>query len=128
MLSEVVTVSWRFILLQGCHSRSNQTKPYGQQQPSRNTGFGIIILLCLHILACSVILSQLHEAYPTKYGEIYRVFIGSKVYVVVSAPELIEPVANSSKHIDKGIDYSLMQQWLGDGLLISSGDDKRLAS
>jgi cytochrome P450 family 4 len=75
-----------------------------------------------------VILSQLHEAYPTKYGEIYRVFIGSKVYVVVSAPELIEPVANSSKHIDKGIDYNLMQKWLGDGLLISSGDENRLAS
>nr|QST15018.1 CYP4AP5 protein [Diaphanosoma celebensis] len=70
---------------------------------------------------CDVLLAKLHEQWPIQYGELYRVFIGSKVYVVASAPELIEPVANSSKYIDKGNDYGVLQQWLGNGLLASSG-------
>ena len=49
-------------------------------------------------------------------------FIGSKVYILASSPELIEPVITSHKHIKKGVDYDLIQKWLGDGLLISSGE------
>ena len=62
------------------------------------------------------------EIYPEKYGSIYRLFIGSKVYILAASPELIEPVITSHKHIDKGVDYSLVQKWLGDGLLMSSGE------
>ena len=38
----------------------------------------------------SVVLRQIHEYWATKYGEIFRIFIGSKIYLIVSSPELIE--------------------------------------
>jgi len=66
--------------------------------------------------------STFFETYPAKNGGICRVFIGSKVYILASSPELIEPVITSHKHINKGVDYGLIQKWLGDALLISSGE------
>ena len=38
----------------------------------------------------TVVLRKIHEHWATKYGEIFRIFIGSKIYLIVSSPELIE--------------------------------------
>ena len=37
-----------------------------------------------------VLRKKIHEEWATTYGEAFRFFVGSKVYLVVSSPELIE--------------------------------------
>ncbi|EFX88388.1 hypothetical protein DAPPUDRAFT_311386 [Daphnia pulex] len=57
-----------------------------------------------------------------QYGGIYRIFVGTHCYIPISSPELMEVVLSSQKTIDKGMSYSELVPWLGQGLLISSGD------
>jgi cytochrome P450 len=42
-------------------------------------------------------------------------------YVMISDPKLAEIVLSSQKLIDKGEDYESMRDWLGNGLLLSTG-------
>jgi len=69
---------------------------------------------------CSDALEVFHKRWPNEYGDIYRVFVGTKAYVVVSSCELAELVVKSPTMLDKGDDYQMLVPWLGDGLLISS--------
>ncbi|KAI9563270.1 hypothetical protein GHT06_010728 [Daphnia sinensis] len=62
------------------------------------------------------------EKWPQQYGGIYRLFIGSHCYVPISSPEIMETILSSQKTIDKGLSYDQLLPWLGQGLLISSGD------
>ncbi|XP_032789185.2 cytochrome P450 4C1 [Daphnia magna] len=64
----------------------------------------------------------LQEKWPQKYGGIYRFFIGTHCYVPISSPEIMEIILSSQKTIDKGLSYDQLVPWLGQGLLISSGD------
>jgi cytochrome P450 family 4 len=41
--------------------------------------------------------------------------------VIVSHPKVAEGILSSQKLIDKGFDYDLMNEWLGNGLLMSTG-------
>nr|QST15017.1 CYP4AP4 protein [Diaphanosoma celebensis] len=70
---------------------------------------------------CEHILHTMHEKWPTMYGEIYRFFVGSRAAVVVSSPELIEPVISSQSVTEKGFGYQVLRPWLGLGLLTGSG-------
>nr|QST15015.1 CYP4AP2 protein [Diaphanosoma celebensis] len=69
-----------------------------------------------------VLRSQVHERWAFEYGEIFRIFIGTKVYVVISSPELVEIIVKNPKLLGKGADYNFLVPWLGLGLLTSSGD------
>ncbi|KAI9563272.1 hypothetical protein GHT06_010730 [Daphnia sinensis] len=64
----------------------------------------------------------LQEKWPQQYGGIYRFFIGTRCYVPISSPDMMEIVLSSQKTIDKGSSYDHLVPWLGQGLLISSGD------
>lgn len=56
------------------------------------------------------------------YGPITRIWIGSnKIYILVSDPALAEHLLSSPKYIHKSVDYKLLTNWLGNGLLISTG-------
>lgn len=61
----------------------------------------------------------------TIYGDISRGFLGSRVFVFLTHPDDVEVILNSSTHLDKSSDYNFFKPWLGDGLLISSGDKWR---
>ncbi|XP_046450414.1 cytochrome P450 4C1-like isoform X3 [Daphnia pulex] len=71
-------------------------------------------------------LDQLHDIlqikWVQKYGDIYRMFTGTHCYINISSPELMEAVLSSQKIIDKGASYDELVPWLGQGLLLSSGD------
>ena len=56
-----------------------------------------------------------------KYGSYQRLWIGPSFHVLVAEPELIEVLLSSQKHIDKGEEYAMLNEWLGDGLLLSTG-------
>ncbi|KZS08909.1 Uncharacterized protein APZ42_027005 [Daphnia magna] len=54
------------------------------------------------------VLRIFQETWTKKYGEIYRIFLGSHCYVAISSPELLETILSSQKVIDKGVSYDML--------------------
>lgn len=57
-----------------------------------------------------------------EFGVPIKLWIGPKLVVILTDPRDIEVILSSNVYIDKSPDYQLFQPWLGDGLLISTGD------
>lgn len=60
--------------------------------------------------------------YQKQYGRVVRGWVGPKLVVFLSDPRDAEVILNSQVHIDKSVEYKFFKPWLGDGLLISSGE------
>lgn len=60
-----------------------------------------------------------------KYDNVARVWIGPKLLIFLTNPADVEIILGSSVHIDKSDEYRFFKPWLGNGLLISSGDHWR---
>ncbi|KAM7350274.1 uncharacterized protein ACRADG_008889 [Cochliomyia hominivorax] len=56
-----------------------------------------------------------------KYGKLYRVWILQQLAVFSSDPEDVEVILSSPQHITKNNLYELLHEWLGTGLLMSTG-------
>jgi cytochrome P450 family 4 len=56
------------------------------------------------------------------YGSVVRGYIGHKVIVGLSDPRDVELILGSHVHIDKSDEYRFFKPWLGNGLLISTGE------
>nr|CAD7194205.1 unnamed protein product [Timema douglasi] len=56
-----------------------------------------------------------------KFGSIFRLWLGSELFIFVSDPKYVETILSSSKLLDKGNNYKFLHRWLGAGLLTSSG-------
>lgn len=63
--------------------------------------------------------------YSQIYKNVGRAFLGGKVFVFLTHPDDVELVLNSNEHLDKSEEYRFFKPWLGDGLLISSGEKWR---
>ncbi|CAH2062931.1 unnamed protein product, partial [Iphiclides podalirius] len=63
--------------------------------------------------------------YIEKYGTVVRGWIGSKLVVFLCDADDAEVILNSHVHIDKSSEYRFFKPWLGEGLLISSGEKWR---
>jgi len=57
-----------------------------------------------------------------EYGQIIKIWIGPKLTVFLLDPRDVELVLSSHVFIDKSTEYRFFQPWLGNGLLISSGE------
>ncbi|CAO1406265.1 unnamed protein product, partial [Diamesa hyperborea] len=57
-----------------------------------------------------------------KYGKVVRGWIGPKLIIFLMDPQDVEVILNSQIHIDKSDEYSFFEPWLGNGILISTGD------
>lgn len=66
-------------------------------------------------------LVKIIEALSKKYGRTARILIGPQVQILISDPKDAEVILGSQKLIDKSDEYNFIAQWLGTGLLISSG-------
>lgn len=60
-----------------------------------------------------------------KYDNVARVWIGPQLLIFLTHPADVEIILGSSVHIDKSDEYRFFKPWLGNGLLISSGDHWR---
>lgn len=60
-----------------------------------------------------------------QYGSIVRGWIGRNLVVFLMHPSDAEVILSSQVHIDKSEEYRFFKPWLGDGLLISTGDKWR---
>lgn len=59
------------------------------------------------------------------YGNVARGFLGYNVVVFLTDPRDVELILNSNVHLTKSSEYRFFKPWLGDGLLISSGEKWR---
>ncbi|XP_031623600.1 cytochrome P450 4g15-like [Contarinia nasturtii] len=59
------------------------------------------------------------------YGHVARGFLGYNVVVFLTDPRDVELILNSNVHLTKSSEYRFFKPWLGDGLLISSGEKWR---
>ncbi|KAK0183146.1 hypothetical protein PV327_001215 [Microctonus hyperodae] len=59
------------------------------------------------------------------YGRTVRAFLGPKLLVFILDPHDVEVILSSSVHIDKSPEYRFFKPWLGEGLLISTGEKWR---
>lgn len=57
-----------------------------------------------------------------KFPYIHRIWIGPTPDVIIRKAEYVEKVIGSSKNMEKSRIYDFIKIWLGDGLLISSGE------
>jgi len=57
-----------------------------------------------------------------QYGKTFRVMIGTKIQIMITDPLDVEVILSSQKLIDKADEYSFITEWLGTGLLISTGE------
>ena len=60
--------------------------------------------------------------YMMKYDHLYVMWFGPFPEVNLGCVEYLEPVLKSRDHITKSAVYTLIQEWLGAGLLISRGE------
>jgi cytochrome P450 family 4 len=60
---------------------------------------------------------KIHE----DYGNIFRCFVGPKIAIVLCDPKDVEFVLSSHELLEKADEYDPIAEWLGLGLLISSG-------
>ncbi|XP_039745735.1 cytochrome P450 4g15-like [Pararge aegeria] len=63
--------------------------------------------------------------YSNYYGNVVRAWLGSKLLIFLTDPNDVEVILNSQVHIDKATEYKFFEPWLGEGLLISSGEKWR---
>ncbi|XP_017787227.1 PREDICTED: cytochrome P450 4d2-like [Nicrophorus vespilloides] len=69
---------------------------------------------------------DIFNEFPAKYGKTVKMFTGLRLSLLTTDVKFLEIVMNSSNLINKSDDYIMMfNRWLGDGLLISSGDKWR---
>ena len=59
------------------------------------------------------------------FGPVVRAFLGKKLVIFLYHPRDVEIILSSSVHIDKSPEYRYFKPWLGDGLLISTGEKWR---
>lgn len=60
-----------------------------------------------------------------QYTNVARIWIGPKLVVFLTNPADVELILGSQVHLDKSDEYRFFKPWLGNGLLISSGDHWR---
>lgn len=73
------------------------------------------------IFFSSVITNRISTGYKL-YGPICRLWFGFFPFFVVFDPEHLQVILGSQKHTEKSFIYKLLHNFLGDGLITSSGE------
>ncbi|XP_064458291.1 cytochrome P450 4C1-like [Ornithodoros turicata] len=53
--------------------------------------------------------------------KVFNIYIGPKPHIYVYSPEGVQTVLSQSKNMDKTYVYSLLKEWMGNGLIMSPG-------
>ncbi|XP_011637638.1 cytochrome P450 4C1-like isoform X3 [Pogonomyrmex barbatus] len=64
---------------------------------------------------------KLLHVYTNIYYPIWKLWLGPFAYVSICHPDDLEKVLSTTKHLEKGSVYTLLNPWLGTGLLTSKG-------
>ncbi|XP_046449677.1 LOW QUALITY PROTEIN: cytochrome P450 4C1-like [Daphnia pulex] len=71
------------------------------------------------------IMQTIQGKWVKQFGRVYRSWLGFRTFVHISTPMLMEKMLTSQTFIDKGKSYSILRPWLGEGLLLASGNKWR---
>lgn len=58
----------------------------------------------------------------SEFPYVCKMWIGPKLVVFIYDPKDVEILLSSQVYIDKASEYKFFKPWLGDGLLISTGE------
>lgn len=61
------------------------------------------------------------------YKEVIKLWAGPKLMVFLADPRDVELILSSQVYLDKSPEYRFFKPWLGNGLLISSGELNRIS-
>jgi cytochrome P450 family 4 len=64
---------------------------------------------------------KIGERLHKTYGKVFRVMLGYQVEILITDPKDIELLLGSQKILDKSDEYDFLRDWLGSGLLVSTG-------
>lgn len=64
---------------------------------------------------------QLLIKYSKSHDGMFRLWIGQKPFVFIHKAEAVQPLLSSSLHIDKSLEYKLLHELLGNGLVTGTG-------
>lgn len=79
--------------------------------------------IALEFLAIKPInLLDFMEEKVKKYGRVFSFMIGPQHFVLFTDPSDVEVILSSQKFLEKSTEYDYLAEWLGTGLLISSGE------
>ncbi|XP_011864539.1 PREDICTED: cytochrome P450 4c3-like [Vollenhovia emeryi] len=57
-----------------------------------------------------------------EFGDMFLVWVGLRPFIFLYTAEAVQPLLNSSTHIDKSLEYQYLKPWLGTGLVTSTGE------
>lgn len=60
--------------------------------------------------------------FAEEFGSVIRLWLGTNLVIFLTEPDDVEVILNSNVHIEKSSEYRFFKPWLGEGLLISSGE------
>lgn len=87
-----------------------------------NTNYLLIILY--NILLSPEIFKKVYE-HSGNYDGVVKIWIGPRLMCFLYDPRDVELILSSHVHIDKSSEYEFFKPWLGNGLLISTGQKWR---
>ncbi|XP_044750329.1 uncharacterized protein LOC123310752 [Coccinella septempunctata] len=119
MIAEIF-VSLLLVLLCLLYTRSSRYRIGNFDQPPSK----FLIGNALDVASSKKILPFLHE-YAFKFNGLFKCFIGIDAFLVASNYEFIEWIMKSNKIISKPERFFVLEEWLGDGLLTSTGSHWR---
>lgn len=64
--------------------------------------------------------------FSRQYENVVKMWVGPRLFVFLTHPADVELILSSHDHIDKSPEYRFFQPWLGNGLLISTGEKWRV--
>lgn len=76
----------------------------------------------LTILSTDIFRNVIEKSIPYDGESVVKIWIGPRLLVFLYDPRDVELILSSHTHIDKADEYRFFKPWLGDGLLISTGE------
>lgn len=62
--------------------------------------------------------------YYNRYKTNFKIYVGSQAYLFITEPKEMEFFLNSNSILTKSDSYTFLRNWLGTGLLTSTGEWK----
>lgn len=81
----------------------------------------VIVICYLTKIAFADFLHNLLKLHD-EYGNIFKMYVGHDIRIVISKPELLKEILTSNVHITKSNGYDVMKPWIAEGILTSTGN------
>ncbi|RLU27442.1 hypothetical protein DMN91_001246 [Ooceraea biroi] len=74
----------------------------------------------MSLKSCEGLMEQVVTRFKN-HNCLYKIWLFTIAYITISHPDDMQTLLNSTRNNEKGMAYTLLHSWLGDGLLLSKG-------